>query len=246
MLNWESSEAGWRSLYQSAEARQRSGIDWPQVLDYCQRAHQNKRDRAEALHQVGVHFRTQKLYHLAYVFLKQAMSLPRPSQTAGRFNEHALPMEYARCCVEVGEHARAIEAGNSLLYGGKLPADLADKVYKTRELGLEKFYPKVPEPPALTNPIKLCIILNNPGPFLETCIDSLLNQEYEDFKIIFIDDASIDGSHARISQDDSRVTLIRNRTRRGFNECLRQCVTQYCGPDDIIFPLEGATCLAYC
>lgn len=245
MLNWESSEEGWRSLYQSAEARQRSGIDWPKVLDYCRRAHQN-RDRAEALYQVGVHYRSQKLYHLAYVFFKQAMGLPPPANTARRFYEWALPMEYARCCAEVGEHALAVEVSNNLLYGGKIPADLADKVFKSRELSLEELYPKVSEPPAITNPIKLCVILNNPGRLLEQSVESVVNQEYENFEIIFIDEASTDGSYARIPQNHSRVTLIRNNIRRGFNECLRQCVTQHCGPEDIIFPLDGTSCLAYC
>jgi hypothetical protein len=246
MLNWESSEEGWRSLYQLAETRQRSGIEWSKVLDYCRRAHQSKRDRAEALYQVGVYYRSQKLYHLAYVFLKQAMGLPRPTQTAGMFYEYTLPMEYARCCVEVGEHARAIEVSNSLLYGGKIPADLADKVFKSRERSLEELYPKVPQPAAIANTIKLCIIFNNPGPLLENCVESVVNQEYENFEIIFIDDASTDGSYARVPQNDNRITFIRNNTRRGFSECLRQCANQHCDPEDVIFPLDGTSCLAYC
>lgn len=42
----------------------------------------------------------------------------------------------------------------------------------------------------------IIIPVYNSAPFLEKCLDSLLNQEYKDYEIIVIDDGSTDGSYS--------------------------------------------------
>lgn len=48
------------------------------------------------------------------------------------------------------------------------------------------------------NKIKIIIPFYNPGTFLDSCILSVLTQNYDNYEILFIDDASTDGSYERI------------------------------------------------
>lgn len=51
--------------------------------------------------------------------------------------------------------------------------------------------------------------------FLKNCIESILNQTYKNFYLIFIDDLSIDGSVATVEKyKDNRIHLIKNRRKR--------------------------------
>ncbi|MET0625053.1 MAG: glycosyltransferase [Pyrinomonadaceae bacterium] len=155
-------------------------------------------------------------------------------------------LEYALRCLRAGEHERAVEVCNSLLHARGLPPGLVEKVIASRALSLEALYPKVTRPPERDNKIKVCVPFHNPGPRLDACVMSLLYQEYQKFEVVFIDDASADGSHARIPQGDARVTLIRNETRQGRGVSLRRCVESLCEPEDVVFPLDGSHRLAYC
>lgn len=57
---------------------------------------------------------------------------------------------------------------------------------------------------------------NTPIEYLSQAIDSILNQTYENFELVIIDDASTDGSLAYIeSIRDSRITLIKNEINCG-------------------------------
>jgi hypothetical protein len=140
----------------------------------------------------------------------------------------------------------AVEADNSLLYSKEITPEFADEIIRNRQQSLETLYPKVTQAQAPANKIKICVIFDTPGPWFAHCVESVLYQDYPNFDVIFVDNGSNDGSHARVPQGDSRVTLIRNATKRSWNACLRQCLARQCAPGDIIFPLDGASRLAYC
>ncbi len=57
----------------------------------------------------------------------------------------------------------------------------------------------------------------NSAPYLETAVQSILGQTFEDFEFIIVDDGSTDGS-AQILQSlsDSRVVLLSNNENRGL------------------------------
>jgi glycosyltransferase involved in cell wall biosynthesis len=48
------------------------------------------------------------------------------------------------------------------------------------------------------NKIKVIIPFYNPGNFLDSCIGSVLTQDYENYEVLFIDDCSTDGSFDKI------------------------------------------------
>ncbi len=84
----------------------------------------------------------------------------------------------------------------------------------------------------------------NNGHFIHDCFASILNQSYQDFEVIIVDDASTDNSVAVIEQlirDDKRFKLYHNDKNRGCGYTKRRCVElatgDVCGfvdPDDAI------------
>jgi glycosyltransferase involved in cell wall biosynthesis len=84
--------------------------------------------------------------------------------------------------------------------------------------------------------------------YLGNCIRGVLEQTYENFEYVIVDNASTDdtpGIIERLSRSDSRIKIIRNtRTLKvidNFNECLKHVVPdakwiKYALADDYLFP----------
>jgi GT2 family glycosyltransferase len=69
------------------------------------------------------------------------------------------------------------------------------------------------------NPLVYVIILNYNGKnWLEPCLESLLTTNYGNFKVIFIDNASIDGSVELVKKRFPQIELIVNPSNYGFSE----------------------------
>lgn len=61
--------------------------------------------------------------------------------------------------------------------------------------------------------------------FVKECIQSVLDQTYQDFEIIITDDCSTDGTVSIIEQfDDPRVKLFRHRVNRGVSITANNCI----------------------
>lgn len=73
----------------------------------------------------------------------------------------------------------------------------------------------------MQNPLVAVIIpIYNVKDYLRECLDSVLNQSYQNLKIILVDDASTDGSFEiakEYFQRDLRVTLIRHKHNSGLS-----------------------------
>ena len=84
----------------------------------------------------------------------------------------------------------------------------------------------------------------NNGHFLKDCLDSILNQTYQNFEVIIVDDASTDDSLAIIEEmikNDSRFKLFKNEKNSGCgytkSKCVELATGDLCGfvdPDDAI------------
>lgn len=79
----------------------------------------------------------------------------------------------------------------------------------------------------------------NPGEFIEQCVASLITQKYENYKMLFIDDASTDGAYEKLPLDDSRGTFIKNDVRKTALENLHDAIMNHCEPDDIVVLVDG-------
>jgi len=91
----------------------------------------------------------------------------------------------------------------------------------------------------MKNKIKVITPFYNPGEFLETCVNSLMSQKYDDFNVIFVDDCSNDGSFEKLPHDNDKAIIIRNETRKTALENIHNAIINHCDPDDIVVLVDG-------
>lgn len=91
----------------------------------------------------------------------------------------------------------------------------------------------------MSNKIKVITPFYNPGDFLENCVASLMSQNYDNFHVIFIDDASTDGAFDKLPKDKDNVTIIKNAERKTALENIHNAVMNHCEPDDIVVLVDG-------
>ena len=92
--------------------------------------------------------------------------------------------------------------------------------------------------------VSVCIPVYNGEHFLADCIASVLEQDFDDFELVVIDNCSIDNTEQLVaSYTDSRIRYIRNNTNIGsignFNKCIREARGEYfvlLPHDDILLP----------
>ena len=71
--------------------------------------------------------------------------------------------------------------------------------------------------------ISVVMPVYNDAPFLNEAIDSILNQTFEDFELIIINDASTDKSAEIISRfKDKRIILLNNQENSGISKSLNR------------------------
>lgn len=93
----------------------------------------------------------------------------------------------------------------------------------------------------------------NAGRHLEPAVRSILNQEFADFELVIIDDASTDGSDRVVASfDDPRIRVIRNQANLGvvgaLNRGLGQCRGRFIArmdADDLAHPQRLAVQVAF-
>lgn len=68
-------------------------------------------------------------------------------------------------------------------------------------------------------PLVSIIVLNfNAGDLLITCVESLLDTNYNNYEIIIVDNASTDGSHKKCKERFDKIRLIENNENLGYCE----------------------------
>lgn len=94
--------------------------------------------------------------------------------------------------------------------------------------------------------ISICIPVRNGGAFFRAAVESALNQTYQDFEVIIVDNASTDGTVAlaeEMASGNGKVHLFKNDHNLGvvgnFNACLKFAKGEYikylCA-DDLLLP----------
>ncbi|HSX37971.1 MAG TPA: glycosyltransferase family A protein [Chlamydiales bacterium] len=100
--------------------------------------------------------------------------------------------------------------------------------------------------------LPFCVFIygKNNGAYLEKTLQSVFLQKYENFRIIYIDDASDDGSQElardviKENSQFARVHLVRNTHPLGFLASLSESV-ENCMDEEIIVVLNGEDYLAH-
>lgn len=104
--------------------------------------------------------------------------------------------------------------------------------------------------PIINKTFAIVILGKNNGAFVEKTLNSVFSQNYSDYHVFYIDDASDDGSFSFVSSliEDSphrdRVTLIHNEEKLGTIQNLQKVVS-ICDENEVIVILNGDDWLAH-
>jgi glycosyltransferase involved in cell wall biosynthesis len=231
----------WFSLYQIAQLEQVKAKPWPEVMQQYLTVYEFMPDRAEPLFHIGVSYQGKGDYHTAHHFFSLATKIPHPAKNRlfveRQIYECLLPLEYAVACHYVGEYSTAIATYNRLLRQDKVPAMLIDQVIANRRFSIDALKP-AGETSTQPGPIKICVPFRDPGPELDECIESILQQNLRLFAAVFIDDGSSQDHAARIPLEDPRFCMIRHERPVGPGACIDRFVREHGGADDLVLPLQ--------
>lgn len=89
------------------------------------------------------------------------------------------------------------------------------------------------------NRIKIIVPFYNASEFLERCINSVMTQKYENFKVVFIDDASTDNSWDLLPHDNPKAICIKNEINVTALPNLHNAIMNHCSPDEIVVIVDG-------
>jgi glycosyltransferase involved in cell wall biosynthesis len=122
----------------------------------------------------------------------------------------------------------------------------ANELYKLKRQ--MKF--KIPKQVDAQKPIVVIIPSYNNSKYYEWNLRSIFNQKYDNFRVIYINDASTDDTYEKVqsfvqkSPHHIKVTLINNPTNQGTLATLYNAI-HTCSDDEIIIPVEGSDALAH-
>jgi len=104
--------------------------------------------------------------------------------------------------------------------------------------------------PAVEKPFVVIVPSYNNEACCEQNILSIVNQQYDNFRVIFIDDGSKDETYEKVkawierSPRKEKVTLLRNWESQGKLKNLYTAI-HTCKPDEIIVPVDGKDLMAH-
>lgn len=86
--------------------------------------------------------------------------------------------------------------------------------------------------------ISVVITAYNVEPYIQTCLNSVINSEYKDLEIVVVEDCSTDGTKAKIKEvGDKRVKLVENKKNMGAGMSRRIGIEASTG--DYVITVDG-------
>ncbi len=237
-------EEVWYSLYQVAQLKERTGAEWPEVMEGYLAAWQYMPDRAGPLFRVGMHYQGRREYNSSHLFFERAMRVPRPGPNRlfveQTLYDYQLPIEYAVACFYVGRHADSIETNNRLLRSGRVPPHAVDQVVRNRRFSLDVLFPKSARPANATAPrLRVVVPFRDPGPGLDDCVDSLVRQELKEFSAVFLDYGSSSDHASRLPAGDARFRYERVEGAGDWRAAV-ECHARASAPaEEVVVVLKG-------
>jgi glycosyltransferase involved in cell wall biosynthesis len=236
-------EEVWYSLYQAAVMKERLQKPWAEVMEAYLAAYDYQPDRAEPLCRVGMHYQVQKNYPTAHLFFSRAAAISEP-HAIRLFVERLwygwlLRAELAAASHYVGDFQRSIELANELLRDKNTAAAAIDKIIANRRSSIDALEHVAQRPKREPGNIRVIVTFRDPGPELDDCVASLLEQTSGAWEALFIDDGSVHDQHSRIPADDARVSLVRHETPSGAEAYIAAQLKE-ADPDLIVFALTAS------
>jgi glycosyltransferase involved in cell wall biosynthesis len=234
-------EEVWICLFQIAEIKQQLQREWPEVLDAYLEAYQYRPSRAEPLYRIAVHYRWSGAFHLAHMFLQQAVAIPYPQDdylfVEERLYRYIIKMALATCCYQVGQFEAGIRYCDELLQDrGSIPPNIYEQIFVNRQQCAAKAQEVYAESAAQRPKVKVLIGVRDSGPDLDNCVERLLSQTCVPLEMVFLDLGFTGGSDEKIPIEDPRVTLAPPREAESF----WSLVARQCEADDVVLLINGS------
>jgi glycosyltransferase involved in cell wall biosynthesis len=239
-------EEQWYAMYRAARCLDEMGEPWETVLEAYVAAHNARPSRLEALYEIVRHCREKEQHRTGYEFgvLGAGLSYPRDTLFIDRaIYQYLFALEFGVCAYGAGQISEAVRAFNLVLRSGPLPQWVEESALRGQRMALQDLYHPRAEIRGRSNRIVVVTPFYNAGTFLEKCVASVLEQDYGNFKMLLLDDASTDGSAEGLPRDP-RVCYLRNAERRGLAANLHRLLTEHVEPDDIVVCVDGDDLLA--
>lgn len=234
-------EEKWIVLFQIAETKQYLQREWPEVLAAYLDAYQYRPSRAEPLYRIAFHYRWARSFHLAHMFLQQAVAIPYPQDdilfVEERLYRYVIKMALATCCYQLGQYEAGLRYCDELLQEPRsMPSNIYEQILINRQECATKVAEVYAQSGASQPKLKVFIEFRDSGHQLDNCVERLLDQTCVPFEMVFIDLGAMDGSDEKIPVEDPRVTLV----RRGETENIWSLMTRHCDKNDVVVLLDGS------
>lgn len=241
MKGWD--QEVWYSMYQIAQLMEKRGDNWNEVLQAYLQAFEYRPNRVGPLFRIMRYYMYNgPQYHIAHIFGQKAMGIPIPNEALfieSSIYQTLLPLEFGVCSYYVGDDEASIRSNNMILKRDDVPGDLYVRVLANRKFSLDRIYSKKDKADEHNYPIKIIILFQNPGHYLDNCIERLLNQDYESYEMVFVDNGSTDGSLEKVPEGHPQITKLRKDPALSEGACLHQVLTEYVEDDELCFIIRG-------
>ena len=235
------SEERWSALLQIADLKQELQRDWTEVLAAYLDAYQFRPQRAEPLYRIAVHYRWQGAFHLAYLFLQQAVTISYPNLdylvVEERLYRYLIKMALATCCYHIGQYEAGLRYCDELLENPEsMPPNIYEQVIRNRQQCVSRVEPNNNSTSEQLPKVKVFVAFHSSAPHLDSCIDRLLSQTGVSLEMVFLDLGPTPRSHQRIPTEDPRVTLLHHSAGEDIWSLVAGC----CEENDIVLLLNGS------
>jgi hypothetical protein len=231
-------------MYQAADMKRLLGHDWPEVLKGYLAAFDARPTRLEPIYAIVRHYRKTKQYFQGYLYSAIALQgLPYPNADKlfieKEIYDHLLLLEHIACALACGRITETIEGANMLLRQDTLPKNVYKYAVMARKMAGSLLKGEGAMVKGHHNKIVVIVPFHNAGKLLDECVQSLVQQDYDAFEVIFIDDASTDKNRDFVPPPGFNARVIRNTKRRGAACNLHHAIMEYCEPNDIVVCVDG-------
>jgi glycosyltransferase involved in cell wall biosynthesis len=243
--SWD--EERWFAQKQVGRMMLRCNHDWKETYRELMEAYRMRPWRLEPLHLIVQQLRIRQEYEQGYrlaAFIAQGIEFP--SQEILFIDkpvyDYLLLLEYGVCAMGTGRATEALAAFNKILERDDLPEDVEASARRGRKIALEHLYPQNDEQ-GEKNRIVVLSVVKQAGERLQEHVQSLQEQDHDNFHIVFVYDGQLDVSV--LPMEDDRVTLLPYQAREGAAAGIHEAVTDYCAPGDVVILTDAEDVLLH-
>lgn len=239
---WE--EERWYASFQAARMKLLGAYQWNEVRNDLLQAYESRPWRYEPLYLLIRYLREDGKLQAAYTycaFVSNGINYPTEDTLfiEKTIYDYQLQLEYGICAYGTGRISEAIRAFSAVLKQPAISPTVRDSAQRGLNMATSDLYPPVYQPKQVSNRLVVIAAFRNAEDFLKRNLQSLIDQNYSNFGIIYIDDASDDGGAQILPDDNDQVMVIQNKARRGSAYNIHQAITNHCNPEDIVLLVDG-------